>query len=1048
MRNVSRRVFLSGVAGVATTTAVAADATADDQQWSGRGLLPYRLRSDYLTDPLGIEGRQPRLGWLLAGPGRDRRQTAYRIRVTTTAVGPSSAGATQVLWDSGRVESADQQAIRYGGPALEHRTRYSWTVRVWDETGQAGPWSRSAWFETALPAGEDWPAQWIGSGVELPLPTRTLPPAEYVDDAVTGKVLGQTFHTAGPMVAVAALFVNRGDDPATVMLRLRAGGPDGDQRAATEVTGLVGESAARIDLDQPLPAGDYFLEATSDSPDLTWSSADGDGDPNQPRPDSPYPGGDAYQDGTKLPARDRWLYALPPDPPADPLLRTTFSLPAKPKTARLYLVGLGHGRALINGHRVDDIALSPPATDFDRRLLYTSHDVTRLLRRGANALGVALGRGFFASRAADSDGSNLYAWTGEPRLLALLEVTLPDGKTITVGSGPDWRQTEGPVIFDGVYTGETFDARREAELAGWAEPGFDDHDWPAAAIMDDPGGRLEAYPNQPVRTDAPIRPTKITEVEPGTVLYDFGEVTTGRVRLRGRLRRGTKITIQYHEKLGPNGRIEIGPPASVLNPSITGRHQRDEYLADGGPVDWQPWFTYQGFRYVEVTGGPALDVVAVPVRSDLERTMRLKIDEPVLQWIVDATVRTNLNGLHGQPDIAPMYTKLGWLGQPRLAGATLLNGFDSAAWLAKWLDDIRVSQSESGGLGIIAPLGPFAADFPISPSVTGSYPQLVRQHWQHYGDRGIVTRHLPAVRRYAEWLLASLESGDGLAMDVFADWYPPAEQHEPGQPHDPQPPEGGFLIGTAYVIETLRDLAALAEAAGEDAEATDWRARAEKLINRFNEAFLDRTAGIYRTEQTDKYRQASNAVPLYLDLVPAEYVQRVATRLVQDVEDHDRHLNTGSFGTLALPYALSDHGHPELALAVLGQRSYPGYGFWRSLGGTTLWENWETTSRGHNDSTLSGPVQWLLARVVGLELLDPAWARFRVAPRAIGELPAASVALDTVRGRIAVDWRRQGKKLIMNLRVPVNAVAEVTLPGEETVRLGSGQHRLVGGSAP
>ncbi|WP_246186877.1 family 78 glycoside hydrolase catalytic domain [Microlunatus speluncae] len=1037
MRNVSRRIFLSGVAGVATTTAVAAEAAADDQRWSGKGLRPYRLTTDHLIDPLGIDGLEPRFGWRLAGRGRDRRQSSYQVRVDTAAKG-LTGGTDDVVWDSGRVESADQQAIHYAGPALNPRTRYFWTVRVWDETATPGPWARTAWFETALPAGEDWPARWIGSGIELPLPTRTLPPSQFVDDEVTGKVLGQTFHTAGPIVAVAGLFVNRGEAPAKINLRLRAGGPDGDQLATATVAGPVGESAARIDLDQPLPSGDYFLEATSDSPGLTWSSGDGDADPDQPQPDSPYPEGDAYADGVKLPARDRWLYALPPDPPADPLLRTTFTLPARPKSARLYLIGLGHGRALINGERVDDIALSPPATDFDRRLLHTSHDVTRLLRSGANALGVALGRGFFASRAADSDGSNLYPWTGEPRLLALLEVTLPDGRTITVGSGPDWRQAEGPVRYDGVYTGETFDARREAELAGWAEPDFDDQDWPAAVIMDDPGGRVQAYPNQPIRGESPIRPAKITELEPGTVLYDFGQVTTGRVRLRGRLRRGTKITIQYHEKLGPHGRIEVGPPAGVLNPSITGRHQRDEYLAGGGQVDWQPWFTYEGFRYVEVTGGPALEVVAVPVRSDLERTMRLKLDEPVLQWIVDATVRTNLNGLHGQPDIAPMYTKLGWLGQPRLASATLLNAFDSAAWLEKWLDDIRVSQSEAGGLAIIAPLGPFATDFPISPSVTGSYPQLVRQHWQHYGDRGLVTRHLPAVRRYAEWLLASLESGDGLAMDVFADWYPP------GQPHDPRPPEGGFLIGTAFVIETLRDLAVLAGVVGENAEAADWQARAEKLIIRFNEAFLDRRAGSYRTAETDEYRQASNAVPLFLGLVPQEYVERVATRLAQDVEDHDRHLNTGSFGTWALPYALSDHGHPELALAVLGQRTYPGYGFWRSRGGTTLWENWETTARGHNDSTLSGPVQWLLERVVGLELLDPAWARFRVAPRALGDLPAASVALDTVRGRIAVGWRRRGRKLIMDLEVPVNAVAEVTLPGGEPLQLGSGRHRLVG----
>ena len=229
MRNVSRRVFLSGVAGVATTTAVAADAAADDQRWSGRGLLPYRLGTEYLIDPLGVDRPAPRLGWRLAGSGRGRRQTAYRIRVATA---PNRLGRPDV-WDSGRVTSADQEAIRYDGPALRPRTRYHWTVQVWDETGTAGPRSRTAWFETALPAGEDWPARWIGSGVELPLPTRTLPPTDFVSEPVTGTPLGQTFRTAGPMIGVAGLFRATGK-PASVRLRLLAGGPDGDQLATAD----------------------------------------------------------------------------------------------------------------------------------------------------------------------------------------------------------------------------------------------------------------------------------------------------------------------------------------------------------------------------------------------------------------------------------------------------------------------------------------------------------------------------------------------------------------------------------------------------------------------------------------------------------------------------------------------------------------------------------------------------------------------------------------------------------------------------------------------
>jgi alpha-L-rhamnosidase len=206
--------------------------------------------------------------------------------------------------------------------------------------------------------------------------------------------------------------------------------------------------------------------------------------------------------------------------------------------------------------------------------------------------------------------------------------------------------------------------------------------------------------------------------------------------------------------------------------------------------------------------------------------------------------------------------------------------------------------------------------------------------------------------------------------------------------------------------------------------------------------FLDATAGVYRTEVDAGYRQTSNAVPLADGLVPAGHGRRVAANLAADVEANGRHLDTGAPGTGALPYALTDHGRPDLAVAVLGQTDYPSYGHLRRLGATTFWESWEDTSRGHNDTTLSGPVRWLVERVAGIEPLEPGWARFRVAPRVAGALPGAGVTLHTVRGRIDLAWRQQGNGTTLDLQVPVNAVAEVELGDGELRALGSGVHRL------
>jgi alpha-L-rhamnosidase len=477
------------------------------------------------------------------------------------------------------------------------------------------------------------------------------------------------------------------------------------------------------------------------------------------------------------------------------------------------------------------------------------------------------------------------------------------------------------------------------------------------------------------------------------------------------------------------------PPGGFENGSVTGRFQRDEFTAAGsGEETWQPSFGFKGFQYVEVTGtDEPLEVVAVPVGSDLAETMELRVEHPQLQWIADAFRQTARNSLHGGPDQPP--GKLGWTSSTYRAVAPMLYQFGMASVFASWLDDIRLAQAPDGEVPLIAPLGATTGGMLLTPSSTGVYPYLVRRYWLTYGDRTVPQRHYDGVHRYVGWLLGRL-GPDGTADDQFGDWYPPRPTR------GPMAPEGGTLVGTAHVVASLQDAAAVADVVGEAGQAAAWRDRATDLTRRFTARFLDAAAGTYRTEVPAGYRQTSNAVPLAAGLVPAEHVPAVVANLAADVEAKGRHLDTGALGTGALPFALTDHGRPDLAVAVLGQTDYPSYGHLRRLGATTFWESWEDASRGHNDTTLSEPVRWLVERVAGVEPLQPGWARFRVAPRVTDALPAARVTLHTVRGRVDVAWQRRASALALDVRVPVNAVAEVGLPGGERRELTSGVHRL------
>lgn len=156
MRN--RGGLLAWCLGVIFATAAASAMAA-----GGGGLKAVHLRCEYLRDPRGIDVTAPRLSWELQSNDatRGRRQTAYRVLVASTA--QKLAADVGDLWDSGRVESDQQNQLSYAGAALGSRQRCWWKVRVWDEQGKASAWSEPAAWSMGLLHAEDWAGPWIAN---------------------------------------------------------------------------------------------------------------------------------------------------------------------------------------------------------------------------------------------------------------------------------------------------------------------------------------------------------------------------------------------------------------------------------------------------------------------------------------------------------------------------------------------------------------------------------------------------------------------------------------------------------------------------------------------------------------------------------------------------------------------------------------------------------------------------------------------------------------------------------------------------------------------
>jgi alpha-L-rhamnosidase len=153
-----------GVAGATGTES----SPGGDGGSTGQGLLTaVGLRCEYLTDPLGIDTPKPRLSWALESSDRNQVQTAYQI-VASDANGG-------VLWDSGKVASAQQLHVPYGGATLASGQRVSWTVRAWDRDASPSAPSAPGVWEMGLLSNTDWKGKWIAGSTALVDPPAPAP---------------------------------------------------------------------------------------------------------------------------------------------------------------------------------------------------------------------------------------------------------------------------------------------------------------------------------------------------------------------------------------------------------------------------------------------------------------------------------------------------------------------------------------------------------------------------------------------------------------------------------------------------------------------------------------------------------------------------------------------------------------------------------------------------------------------------------------------------------------------------------------------------------
>lgn len=725
------------------------------------------------------------------------------------------------------------------------------------------------------------------------------------------------------------------------------------------------------------------------------------------------------------------------------LLRKLFKLTSKVKKARLYITSQGLYEAHINGARVGDHVLAPGWTSYNHHLNYQTFDVTQLLMEGENTLGVELGEGWFCTRFGFNNGGQRNIYGDRMALLSQLEIALEDGNTLTINSDSTWRSGLGPIISSEIYDGEVYDAA--LQVKGWTMSALDDASWPTVEEIVFPTAKILASTAPPVRKIQTLAPTHIFKSPTGKVIVDFGQNLVGWLRVRVSGTKGHKVTFTHTEVL-EKGECATRP--------LRDCKATDTIILADEPLDWEPKFTFHGFRYVQVDGWPsetgepeASAIEAVVVHTDMKKTGWFECsDAKVNQLHQNITWGMKGNFVSIPTDCPQRDERLGWTGDIQIFAPTANFLYDTSGMLSGWLRDVAAEQinDHNGVVPLVCPniihiTGP---ELPTAQAAWGDVAIMTPNDlYQAFGDRKILADQYQSMKG---WIEKGIPRGSNSLWDTNArllgDWLDP--DAPPGNPAagktDPH------LVANAYLVQITKLIARISEILELHDDFNHFTSEATKLQAEFQRQYITPSGRLAPETMTS----ISLAISYSLFRTPDE-TSAAAQRLSLLVRSSDFKISTGFVGTPLICPVLSKSGLSQLAYQMLLCEKCPSWLYPITMGATTMWERWDSmlpdgsvnpgSMTSFNHYALGSVGAWLHETVAGISPAEPGWRKIRFAPVPGGTITSAKAVFQSPYGKVEVSWRIEEGRFIMQAVVPPNTTGVVRLPGQESsVEVGSG----------
>jgi len=704
-----------------------------------------------------------------------------------------------------------------------------------------------------------------------------------------------------------------------------------------------------------------------------------------------------------------------------PILRKNFSITKPVKNAVMFISGLGHFEASLNGQKIGDHFLDAGWANYQKQALYVGFDLTNQLKQGENAIGVMLGNGFYFTPSGRY--RKLTVAYGYPKMICRLSVQYTDGSSENIISDPSWKAAPGPITFSAMYGGEDYDATLEQK--GWDSPAFNDESWKPAIITDGPA-QLNAQMEEPVKVISEFTPKKVTQIKPTEWVYDMGQNASGIPQITVKGKKGDTIRITPSELLDEQG------TATQKN---TGKSHYYVYTLKGdGEETWQPRFTYYGFRYIQIDGAvqqgnsnadnaPVMvSIKALHTCNAAERISSFTCSNGLFNktnTLIDWAVQSNMVSVFTD---CPHREKLGWLEQNHLMGNSLQYNYDLVNLFKKCINDMRLSQTPDGLIPEIAPeFTVFGDGFRDSPEWGSTSILLPWYVYQWYGDKQVLADSYEMMTRYLAYL--DKQSDSGILSEGLGDWYDLGPKH----PGVSQLTSKG-VTATAVFYYDLSIISKIASMLNKPADVAHYTSLAAKVRMAFNNKFFNKEISQYDTGS-----QTANAMAVYMQLVEPQYKQAVVDNIIKELRSHNNALTAGDIGYRYLLKVLDDNGRGDVIFDMNNRSDVPGYGYQLAKGATALTESWQALPSVSNNHLMLGHImEWFYAGLAGIRPADDAVAynKIIIRPEPVGDLTSAKGSYHSVYGTITSDWKKTADGFTLTVNIPANTTATIYLPAK------------------